>query len=105
MHEGKLLIFGGNHSGVTREGLHRLDCETLDNKLIDYAVQPEIRESHSTILYQDSLLIYGGCINQEVPSFSALPPQVVLLSCLFSLSLADQRPTHAQRDGTASYLA
>jgi hypothetical protein len=36
IHEGKLLVYGGNHSGVAKEGVYKIDCESLEGEQIYY---------------------------------------------------------------------
>jgi hypothetical protein len=66
VHDGRLLLYGGNHTGVFKEGVFKIDCESLEGGTINFSDAPQARESHSCCLIGDNLYIFGGCINQEV---------------------------------------
>lgn len=40
VHDGKLLIYGGNHSGVSKEGIYKIDCQTLEGGQIHFENMP-----------------------------------------------------------------
>jgi len=40
VHDGRLLLYGGNHSGVVREGVYKIDCESLEGSSINFSGVP-----------------------------------------------------------------
>ena len=82
VHDGRLVIYGGNFASRGKEGLHTINCESLEGDCLSFGTYPELRESHSCNVIKDSLYVFGGCINQEVHLFnSAL--QSLFVFCLF----------------------
>lgn len=71
VHEGNLLIYGGHHGGNAREGMYKINCESLEATTICYENVPEVRESHSCNLIKDNMFIFGGCIHQDVYFFNS----------------------------------
>lgn len=57
----QMIVFGGFAKGERTNEVYSLDLETLTwSQLCTSGMSPEIRSSHSAVIFQDSLYILGG---------------------------------------------
>ena len=70
------MIFGGK-TGKAKEPVYRIDCETFEADLIEAADGPTVRESHSSSLIGDEMIVWGGCQNQQVRNLNSIPQGII----------------------------